>query len=145
MYIRWSLYLTSASSPDRVAPGADVHERARREPGQPGRVAPVLAIQTVACIALLRAGLTTMLGGPPPDRRLLIAAAAADRCRPLIAAWTFPDPPTGGDISHVVFIAAAVRRIPDRRIDAVAEPRALLAVVSARRRHHRRLVRAHRR
>ena len=52
----------------------------------------VLVAQTIACIALLRAGLSTLLGGPPPDRRLVIATVALTAAGLLAAFWAFPDP-----------------------------------------------------
>ena len=65
----------------------------------------VLVAQTIACIALLRAGLSTLLGGPPPDRRLLIAAAGLTAAAVAGRDLGHPRPADGRRHLAVVFIA----------------------------------------
>ena len=101
-YIRSSLYITSAAwvpiaiLPAMNTPAAEVALAA---------VLMVLVAQTIACLALLRAGLRTLLGGPPPDRRLVIAAAVLTAAGLLTAFWVFPRPATADSVTIGVIAA----------------------------------------
>jgi len=90
MYIRWSLYLTSGA----VLPFALLGVMAVPDPRPIGLTAflVLLVTQTVACVALLRAGLSTLLGGPPPSRSLVIGTSGLTVAGVLAGWWAFPDP-----------------------------------------------------
>jgi len=105
MYIRWSMYVTSAS----VLPIALLGVMAIPDARPIGLTAFVvlLVTHTVAGLALLRAGLSTLLGGPPPDRRLVGAAVVLTVTAVPVATWTIPIPPTASNISFLVLIAGA--------------------------------------
>jgi two-component system sensor histidine kinase DesK len=52
----------------------------------------LLVTHTVASLALLRAGLNTLLGGPPPGRSLVIGTSGLTVAGVLAGWWAFPDP-----------------------------------------------------
>jgi two-component system sensor histidine kinase DesK len=52
----------------------------------------LLVAHTVASLALLRAGLSTLLGGPPPGRSLVIGTFGLTGAGVLSGWWAFPDP-----------------------------------------------------
>ena len=86
----------------------------------------VLVAQTIACIALLRAGLSTLLGGLPPDRRLVIATVALTGAGLLAAFWAFPDP-AAADFVTIVLIAAVFGGSLTSALTPVLSRRALYA------------------
>jgi len=107
MYVRWTLYVSSATVPILLLPGALLVAMSMPD-GNPAAVAALVLValaQFVACLALLRAGLSTLLGGPPPDRRLVAAAVVLTATAVPIATWTIPIPPTVSGISFLVLIA----------------------------------------
>src|SRR6478609_4182684 len=102
-YIRSSLYITSAAwVPIAVLPAISTPDA---DPVALAAVITVLVAQTIACLALLRAGLSTLLGGPPPDRRLVIATVALTAAGLLTAFWAFPGSATADSLT-VGLIAA---------------------------------------
>jgi len=90
MYIRWSLYLTSVA----VLPLALLGVMAIPDPRPIGLTAFLLLLvtHTVASLALLRAGLSTLLGGPPPSRSLVIVTFGLTVGGVLTGWWAFPEP-----------------------------------------------------
>lgn len=108
-YIRWSLYLTFAALPVAVLPAAVLGAMSTPDENLSGLavLALVLAAQTVACIALLRAGLTTLLGGAPPGRRLIIAAVVLTAAAVPTAIWALPTP-VPADVSLIVLIGPLI-------------------------------------
>ena len=90
MYIRWSLYLTSAS----VLPFAMLGVIAIPDARPVGLTVflVLLVTHTVASLALLRAGLSTLLGGPPPSRSLVILTSGLTVAGVLTGWWAFPEP-----------------------------------------------------
>ncbi len=103
-YIRWSLYITSAAwLPIAVLPITSTPDA---DPVTPAVLIAVLVAQTIACVALLRAGLSTLLGGLPPDRRLVIATVALTAVGLLAAFWAFPGPAPAD--SMLIGVIAAV-------------------------------------
>ena len=90
MYIRWSLYLTSVA----VLPLALLGVMAIPDPRPIGLTAFLLLLvtHTVASLALLRAGLCTLLGGPPPGRSLVILTFGLTVAGVLTGWWAFPEP-----------------------------------------------------
>ena len=52
----------------------------------------LLVINTVASLALLRAGLNALLGGPPPGRSLVIGASGLTVAGVFTGWWAFPEP-----------------------------------------------------
>ena len=90
MYIRWSLYVTSAS----VLPIAMLGVMAIPDARPIGLTAffVLLVAHTVARLALLSAGLSTLLGGPPPGRSLVIGTFGLTGAGVLSGWWAFPDP-----------------------------------------------------
>jgi len=90
MYIRWSLYLTSVA----VLPLALLGVMAIPDARPIGLTAFLLLLvtHTVACLALLHAGLSTLLGGPPPSRSLVIVAFGLTVGGVLTGWWAFPEP-----------------------------------------------------
>ena len=90
MYIRWSLYVTSAS----VLPIAMLGVMAIPDARPIGLTAffVLLVAHTVASLALLRAGLSTLLGGPPPSRSLVIGTSGLTVAGVLSGWWAFPEP-----------------------------------------------------
>jgi two-component system, NarL family, sensor histidine kinase DesK len=76
--------------------------------GNPAALAAVFVIaaaQTVACVALLRAGFRTLLGGPRPGRRLVITTVALTAAGLLAAVWALPHP-APADSWTLIWIAA---------------------------------------
>jgi two-component system sensor histidine kinase DesK len=51
----------------------------------------LLVAQTVASLALLRAGLSTLLGGPPPSRSLVIGTSGLTVAGVFAGWWAFPE------------------------------------------------------
>ncbi len=90
MYIRWSLYVTSAW----VLPIALLGVMAIPDARPIGLTAffVLLVTHTVASLALLRAGLSTLLGGPPPGRSLVILTFGLTVAGVLTGWWAFPEP-----------------------------------------------------
>ena len=123
-YIRWSLYLTSASLvPIALLP---VMSTPDANPAALAAMLTVMVAQTIACIALLRAGLSTLLGGPPPDRRLVIATVALTAAGLLAAFWAFPDP-AAADFVTIGLIAAVFGGSLTSALTPVLNRRALYA------------------
>ena len=124
MYIRWSLYLTSASLvPIALLPVTSTPDA---NPAALAVMLTVVVAQTIACIALLRAGLSTLLGGPPPDRRLVIATVGLTAAGLLTAFWAFADP-AAADFVTIGWIAAVFGGSLTAALTPVLNPRALYA------------------
>jgi two-component system sensor histidine kinase DesK len=123
-YIRWSLYLTSASLvPIALLPITSTPDA---NPAALAAMLTVMVAQTIACIALLRAGLSTLLGGPPPDRRLVIATVALTGAGLLAAFWAFADP-AAADFVTIGLIAAVFGGSLTSALTPVLNRRALYA------------------
>src|SRR6478609_4394303 len=123
-YIRSSLYITSAAwVPIAVLPAISTPDA---DPVALAAVITVLVAQTIACLALLRAGLSTLLGGPPPDRRLVIATVGLTAAGLLTAFWAFADP-AAADFVTIGWIAAVFGGSLTAALTPVLNPRALYA------------------
>lgn len=131
MYSRWSLYTTSATLPVLVLPGLLMGAMAvpTTDPVGPATLVLVVAAQTVVGIALLRAGLTTLLGGRPPDRGLIVAAVALTAAAIPVAGWAVPEPPTGTDVSLIVLLAPLIGGTLTTALTPILSRRGLLSAI----------------
>lgn len=123
IYVRWGLYLTlaawsvSGSLPVLAVPNTD--------PAVPTVYVVVAAVQCIACIGLLRAGLSGLLGGPALGRRPVVVAATVTALSVVIGAWAFADiAETSPGAVPVVFLVgvltAALSPVLDRAALAAA-------------------------
>ncbi|WP_265522171.1 sensor histidine kinase [Oerskovia flava] len=96
-YTRWSLYVLSACEVFLVL---WVVGLAEPEPSRPALLGPLLIValvHTVACIGLLRSGITQFLGGPSAKRWVLGAAVALGVLGIVLSTLTYP----GQDAAYV--------------------------------------------
>lgn len=132
MYSRWTLYITSATLPILLLPGLLMGALAvpTTDPYGPAALVLVVAAQTIAGIALLRAGVTTMLGGPPPDRRLIAASIALTAGAIPVASWAVPATPTGTDVPLIVLLAPLIGATLTTAFTPILSRRGVLAGIA---------------